>query len=147
MDNKQITLQKLEQLRRAIQIVISNSNLDDEQAMEIATVYPKYKIGKNYIEGDRFIDGINNVGDPQIYKVVQSHTSQADWIPKESPSLYKAIGVTEDGYDEWSQPAGAHDTYSKGDIVSYQGTLYISTVDNNAYAPRIVEGQWEVYEV
>lgn len=137
-------LQALEQLRKAIQIITSMSALTDEQAMEVATIYPKYEIGKNYKTGDRFTDGSNGVGDPQLYTVLQDHTSQADWTPSNSPSLYKAIGV-KDGYDEWSQPAGAHDAYAKGDIVWYLGVLYISTVDANIYAPGVVNGQWEVF--
>ena len=142
--NKEKQLQALEQLRRAVQFI--TVDLTDEEALEVATVYPKYEVGKEYKTGDRFTDGLNGVGDPQLYKVVEDHKSQADWIPSNTPSLYKAIGVTEDGYDEWSQPTGAHDTYNKGDIVSYQGTLYISTVDNNAYAPGVVSGQWIKYE-
>ena len=141
---KEKQLQYLEQLRRAIQIV--TASLPDEQALEISTVYPKYEVGKAYKTGDRFIYGVNTVGDEQLYKVVQDHTSQTDWLPSNTPSLYKAIGVTEEGYDEWSAPTGAHDTYQKGDIVSYQGTLYISTVDGNAYAPGVVNGQWIIYE-
>lgn len=137
-------LQALEQLRRAIQF--SLNSLTDEQALEVSTVYPKYEIGKAYKSGDRFVEGVNSVGDPQLYTVLQDHTSQADWHPSKTPSLYKAIGVTEDGYDEWSQPAGAHDTYNKGDIVWYLGVLYISTVDGNAYAPGVVNGQWEIYK-
>ena len=142
--NNENNLQAAEQFRRAIQIFVAD--LSDEQALEISTVYPKYEIGKAYKTGDRFTEGINGVGDAQLYKVVQDHISQADWHPSNTPSLYKAIGVTEDGYDEWSAPTGAHDTYSIGDIVSYQGTLYISTVDGNAYAPGVVNGQWIIYE-
>ena len=141
---KEKQLQALEQLRRAVQFF--TDSLTDEQAMEVSTVYPKYEIGKEYKTGDRFTDGLNGVGDPQLYKVSQDHTSQADWKPSNTPSLYKAIGVTEDGYDEWSQPTGAHDTYNKGDIVWYQEKLYISTVDGNTYAPGVVNGQWIIYE-
>jgi hypothetical protein len=137
-------LQAAEQFRRAMQMFAKT--LTDEEAYEVATIYPKYEIGKAYKIGDRFIDGVNGVGDAQLYKVVQDHISQADWIPSGTPSLYKAVGVTEDGYDEWSQPTGAHDTYNKGDIVCHEGKLYISTVEGNAYAPGIVEGQWVIYE-
>ena len=142
MMKKEKQLQALEQLRRAIQFF--TDSLTDEQALEVSTVYPKYEIGKNYKAGDRFVDGVNGVGDPQLYKVVQDHTSQADWSPSNTPSLYKAVGVV-NGYDEWCQPTGAHDTYNKGDIVYYNEKLYISTVDGNAYAPGVVEGQWSEY--
>ena len=142
--SKEKQLQALEQFRRAVQFI--TEDFTDEQALEVSTVFPKYEVGKSYKTGDRFTEGVNGVGDPQLYKVVQDHTTQADWHPSNTPSLYKAIGVTEDGYDEWSAPTGAHDTYSKGDIVSYQGTLYISTVDGNTYAPGVVNGQWIIYE-
>lgn len=142
--SKEKQLQALEQLRRAVQFFVMN--LSDEQALEVATVYPKYEVGKDYKTGDRFVYGLNGVSDPKLYMVLQDHVSQIDWIPSKTPSLYKAIGVTKDGYDEWSQPAGAHDTYNKGDIVWYLGVLYISTVDNNAYAPGVVDGQWIIYE-
>ena len=132
-----------EQFRKAVQLFAQS--LDDKIAMEISTIYPKYEVGKLYKADDLFTFGENMVGDPQLYRVNQEHTSQADWLPNNTPSLYKAIGIV-NGYDEWSQPSGAHDTYDKGDIVWYNETLYISTVDNNAYAPGVVDGQWINYE-
>lgn len=136
-------LQAAEQLRRAIQMFVES--VTDEQAMEISSVLPAWQIGKAYAVGNRFIYGENGVGDPAIYKVVQAHTASAEWTPDATPSLYATVGVTPAGYDEWSQPTGAHDAYNTGDIVDYNGTLYISTVDGNIYAPGIVPGQWEVY--
>jgi hypothetical protein len=136
-------LQIWEQIGRAIQMFAQTVN--DEKAMEIATIYPSYEVGKLYKANDMFTYGVNGVGDPQLYRVNQDRTSQADWIPRNTPSLYKAIGIV-NGYVEWSQPSGAHDTYNKGDIVWYQEKLYISTVDGNAYAPGVVDGQWIIYE-
>lgn len=132
--------QAAEQLRRALQMFVDT--LTDEQAMEVATVLPVYQVGKAYVIGDRFTYGENGVGDPQIYKVVQSHTSQADWKPSETPSLYSAVGISPSGYDKWSQPTGAHDAYNTGDIVDYDGTLYICTIDGNVWTPPMY---WEVY--
>lgn len=141
MNNK---LQIWEQIGRALQMFAQT--LTNEEAMEIATLYPPYEVGKYYPAGMFVTDGKNEVGDPQLYKVVQPHTSQADWKPSDTPALYEPIGLTEDGYVEWSQPSGAHDTYNEGQIIWYQGQLYISTVDNNAYAPGVVDGAWIIYE-
>ncbi len=135
--------QAAEQLRRALQMFVET--LTDERCMEIACVLPAYQVGKAYAIGDRFTYGENGVGDPQIYKVVQPHTSAEEWKPSETASLYTPIGIAPSGYDEWSQPTGAHDAYNTGDIVDYNGTLYISTVDGNVYAPGVVAGQWEEY--
>ena len=133
--------QRAEQLRRAIQMFAQS--LTDTEAMEIACVYPPYHIGKAYAVNDLFIYGASSVGDPQLYRVLQAHTSQEDWLPDSTAALYKAVGITPSGYPEWSQPVGAADAYSKGDIVSYNGKLYICTSDNNVYAPG-VHG-WDEY--
>ena len=136
-------LQVAEQLRRALQMFVRS--LSDEEAMEVATVYPKYEVGKAYKVDDIFTYGENNVGDPQLYRVVQAHTSAEEWIPSAVASLYTPIGLTEKGYPVWSQPTGAHDAYNAGDIVEYNGTLYKSLINGNAYSPDAYPAGWEVY--
>ena len=117
-------LQVAEQFRRALQMFAQSLTI--EQAMEVATVYPKYEVGKAYILGEYITYGINDVGDVQLYKVVKDHTSQADWLPSSTPSLYEPIGLNKEGYPVWSKPSGSHDAYNIGDIVDYNGKLYKS---------------------
>ena len=136
-------LQAAEQLRKALQMFAAT--LTEEQAVEIATVYPAWESGRAYAVGDIIQYGENSVGDPQLYKVVQAHTSQADWTPDITAALYDAFGLDEDGYPVWSQPTGAHDAYNTGDIVNYNGTLYISLIDGNTWAPDTYPAGWEVY--
>ena len=88
---------------------------------------------------------MNEVGDPQLYVCLQAHTSQEDWTPDSATGLFKAVGITEEGYPEWSQPVGTSDAYMTGDIVSYEGVLYISTIDNNVWSPVAYPAGWEVY--
>lgn len=142
IDYKKDNLQHAEQFRKAVQL-FANSLLDT-QALEIATIYPKYETDKSYLVGDFFAYGVNFVGDPQLYKVVQAHTSQSDWLPSETPSLYEPIGLNNNGYPIWSQPSGAHDAYNAGDIVDYNGTLYKSLIDGNVYSPETYPAGWEV---
>lgn len=136
-------LQAAEQLRRALQMFAQT--LTDEQAMEVATVYPVWETGKAYAQGDLFTFGVNDVGDPQLYRVAQAHTSQADWLPNSTPALYTPIGLTDAGYPVWSQPTGAQDAYNAGDIVDYNGTLYQSTIDGNVWSPDAYPAGWEIY--
>lgn len=136
-------LQAAEQLRRALQMFVAT--LTDDQALEVATVYPAWETGKAYAQGDLFTFGVNGVGDPQLYRVAQAHTSQADWLPADNPALYTAICLTDAGYPVWSQPTGAQDAYNTGDIVDYNGTLYKSTIDGNVWAPDAYPAGWEVY--
>ena len=140
--NKKI--QAAEQLRRAMQMFAAS--LDDERALEVATLYPVYAAGVNYAAGTIIRKGKNGTGDPQLYRVVQSHTSQADWPPADTPALYEPIGLNADGYPVWSAPSGVHDAYNKGDVVDYNGTLYRSTIDGNIWAPDEYPAGWEVVE-
>ena len=135
-------LQMAEQLRKALQMFAQS--LDDTNAMEVATVFPKYEIGKTYKAEEMFTYGFNNVGDPQLYRVVIDHTSQADWTPDATPTLYTPIGLDDNGYPIWSKPTGAHDAYNIGDIVDYNGTLYKSLIDGNIYSPDEYPAGWEV---
>lgn len=136
-------VQAAEQMRRALQMFAAS--LTEEQAMEIVAVFDPWEIGKSYAVGDYLTYGVNGVGDPQLFKVLQDHTSQADWTPDTAVSLYVAIGLDEQGYPVWSQPTGAHDAYNKGDVVNYNGTLYQSLVDGNVYSPEAYPGGWSVY--
>ena len=136
-------LQMAEQFRKALQMFAAS--LDDEKAMEVATVFDSWVSGKAYAVGDFLTYGANSVGDPQLYKVVQAHTSQADWLPDATPALYVAIGLDEEGFPVWAAPTGAHDAYNTGDVVNYNGTLYRSLIDGNVYSPEAYPAGWEVY--
>jgi hypothetical protein len=114
--------------------------------MEVASVFPEYQVGKAYKIKDVFSYGTNSVGDRQLYQVLQDHTSTEEWTPDTTVSLYKPIGVTEEGYPEWVQPIGASDAYNTGDIVSYNGVLYKSLIDANTWSPEAYPQGWEVVE-
>ena len=136
-------IQMAEQLRRALQMFAQT--LTDDEAREIATVYPAYVVGKVYKADEMFTYDRNEVGDPQLYRAVQEHTSQADWKPDATPALYTPIGLTAEGYPVWSRPTGSHDAYEIYDIVDYNGTLYESQIDGNVYSPDEYPAGWKVY--
>lgn len=120
----------------------AGASLDEETAMVCVALYRPWVIGTTYKKDEYFTYGVNRVGDPQLYKVVQDHTSQADWTPDSNPALYTPIGLDESGYPIWSKPTGAHDAYNKGDIVSYNGKLYQSTIDGNTWSPDEYPDGW-----
>ena len=133
------------ELRKALQIFLATLDVDTnvENMMEVASVFPKYQVGKVYKTKEVFAYGENAVGDAQLYQVLQDHTSTAEWTPDTAISLYKVIGVSESGYPEWVQPLGASDAYNTGDIVSYNGKLYESTVDGNVWSPDAYPQGWK----
>lgn len=138
-------LQMAEQFRRAMQLFAAS--LAEDQALEVATVFDPWKPGKVYKGGDYFTFGVNSVGDPQLYKVIEGkdHTSQAEWTPDVTTSLYIPIGLDSSGYPVWAAPTGAHDAYNTGDIVNYEGTLYRSKIDGNITVPGTDDRYWEPY--
>ena len=135
--------QRAEQLRKVLQLFAAS--LDEDSALEVATVYPEWAEGKSYAAGEYVTYGENSAGDPQLYKVLQAHTSQTDWTPDITPSLFSAIGLDSTGYPVWSCPTGAADAYNKGDIVNYDGALYRSTIDGNVWSPEEYPAGWEAY--
>lgn len=110
------------------------STMTDENALTAVELFPAWTVGKTYAVGDRV--RYNST----LYKCIQAHTAQADWMPDATPALWVAVSLDE--YPEWVQPTGAHDAYNTGDKVSYNGKHYISTIDANTYAPDVYG--WEV---
>jgi len=133
------------EMRRALQMFALTLDVDTQldRILEIPSVFPAYEVGRAYATKDVFSYGVNSVGDPQLYQVLQDHTSAEQWTPDTASSLYKKIGVTEEGYPEWVQPIGATDAYKKGDVVSYNGKLYRSVIDNNVWSPDAYPNAWE----
>lgn len=134
MKNKELAAK---QINRFFQIMSQQMKLEDSIAMEIADLYPDWKMGKAYNADEIVKYGINTDNETQLYRVIQPHTSQAGWEPNTATSLFKAIGFDKDGTAIWTQPIGAVDAYQTGDVVTHTGKMWISTVDDNVWEPGI----------
>ena len=122
-----MTRAKAKQLRQLIeQLAVM---LDDETALTGVELFPAWVVGKAYAVNDRA--QYNGT----LYKCIQAHTSQSDWMPSATPALWKAVSLDE--YPEWVQPTGAHDAYNIGDKVTYNGQRYVCTSNANVYAPDV----------
>ena len=101
----------------------------DEQAVEASAVYPAWKENIEYKLDERVL--YNDV----LYKVITSHTSQLDWTPDVSPSLFAQVLIPDpDVIPEWVQPDSTN-PYMAGDKVTYNGKTWVSDIDNNVWAP------------
>lgn len=108
----------------------------DEMSLQVPNLYPTWKVETNYSIGDRVL--YNDV----LYKVITAHTSQETWTPDTAPSLFaKVLIPDEDIIPEWVQPDSTN-PYKVGDKVTYNGTTYVSIVDNNVWAPDAYG--WEI---
>ena len=122
-----MTRAKAKQLRHLIeQLAVT---LDDEAALTGVELFPAWVIGKAYAVNDR------TQYNGTLYKCIQAHTSQNDWMPSATPALWKTVSLDE--YPEWVQPTGAHDAYNIGDKVTYNGQHYVCTSNANVYAPDV----------
>ena len=102
----------------------------DEKLVENKAAFPWWNGDRvNYLTGMLVQYGEN------LYRVVQSHTSQSDWTPDKTPALFTKISTEE--FPEWVQPTGAQDAYMSGDKVTHNSKHWISTADNNVWEPGV----------
>lgn len=113
-------------------------SLNDEIALTAVEVYPQWRAnGEEYKIGQRL--QYNGT----LYKVLQDHVSQETWAPDVAHSLFAKVLIPDANViPEWEQPDSTN-PYMKGDKVTYNGKTYVSTVDNNVWAPDAYG--WEEY--
>lgn len=124
-----------EQFRKAVQYFATT--LPEEKALVVSSIFDEWAVNVKYVTGDWVAYGVNAVGDPQLYQVLQDHTSAAEWTPDTATSLYKAVGIDPSGIPLWVQPLGATDAYNIGDIVMHNDKKWESSIDNNVWEPGV----------
>lgn len=83
--------------------------------------------------GAKWVSDIDaNVWEPGVY----GWTKQGGTQPAEPDT-------PTDNIKDFVQPTGAHDTYAKGDKVRFNGKVYESLIDNNAYSPSAYPAGWK----
>ena len=108
-----------------------SGQVDDITATEHMTMFSEWGFPIAYTADQvRQYDG-------KLYRCLQAHTSQSDWTPPASQSLWKEIGDPTVAFPEWSQPIGAMDAYALGDKVSHSGKHWQSDYDANVWEPGV----------
>ena len=128
-------MKKSEAVELRKKIELASSTMTDENALTAVELFPMWKTATEYDVGVR----VQYEG--KLFKCIQAHTSQSDWMPSATPALWKTVSIDE--YPEWVQPAGAHDAYNIGDKVTYNGQHYVCTSNANVYAPDVYGWQLE----
>lgn len=103
-----------------IQLLVDiRPELNDQLALKYSSMYPVWKdgitveIGQRYQYGDR------------LYKVGQPHTTQSDWTPDITPSLWTVIDVTHAGTIDNPIPAVSGMEYTKGLYYIENDVIYL----------------------
>ena len=110
---------------------IQAQNLTDEQAITVKDIYPIWDGNGASYQKDYYL-----TYDGKLYKVLQAHTSQADWAPDAAPSLFAEVLPGQGGTSvgEWVQP-GSTNPYQMGDRVTHKGKMWESLIDGNVWEP------------
>lgn len=119
-----------EEAQKIIEALVAlREEATDEMALKVPVLYPAWREGVEYKQGKRVLrDGV-------LYTVLIDHTSQADWTPETSPSLFaKVLIPDENTIPAWQQPDSTN-TYKKGDKVTHNGKTWVSDLDSNSWEP------------
>ena len=112
-------------------------NLTDEQAVQVPLIFEAWQVGVDYKVGKKL------VYEEVLYKVLQDHTSQETWTPKDAPSLFARVLVDDGGAVlDWVQPDSTN-PYMKGDRVKFEGKIYESLIDSNVWSPTAYPAGWK----
>lgn len=116
----------------------ASESLADTDALEAIVLFPAWAVGVAYSVGERVVYG------KTLYKVLQAHTSQADWTPDVAVSLFaKVLNPDPHVIPDWEQPSSTN-PYMKGDKVRHVEKVWESAIDNNVWEPGTVgtEALW-----
>lgn len=141
MDTEKITRARI--LRAQIETMAQS--LDDETAETVPELFPEWNPDScSYVTGDR----VKRNG--LLYKVLQSHTSQAGWTPEDAPSLFAQILPGQGGtaIGVWVKPDSMN-PYMAGDRTHYPtmaDPIYESLINNNVWSPEEYPQGWQLVE-
>jgi len=132
----------LDNTKKATGKLVFASDLSQEELDELMDIYEDWKSGESVSVGD--IRRYNS----KLYRVIQAHTTQADWTPDTVPALWVAYTppTTEDGEEiipDFKQPSMAENAYNTGDKVIFEGKVYESVIDGNAHSPAANPSSWK----
>ena len=98
-------------------------SLDDTDALDAMELFAPWSVDTEYTAEQR----IRYNG--KLYRVVQSHTSQADWTPDATPALYTEVAEQGQGTKDNPIPYNGNMALEKGKYYAQDGVVYICTRD------------------
>ena len=100
---------------------INTLAVDDQTAYRMREFYPEWAEGQSYTVGCKLLYG------GSLYKVIQAHTSQADWTPDAVPALFTRIDEQHDGSRYDPIPYNGNMELYAGQYYSQLGVTYRCT--------------------
>ena len=101
------------------------TSLTDTDALDAVALFPAWAVGVYYEADTRIRYG------EKLYKVVQAHTSQADWLPEDTPALYTEVAAPGQGDTPDNPiPYTGNMALEKDKYYSEDGIIYICFRDS-----------------
>lgn len=100
---------------------INTLTVDDAIAYRMREFYPEWAESQSYAVGHKLLYG------GRLYKVIQAHTSQADWTPDAVPALFTRIDEQHDGSRYDPIPYDGNMELYAGQYYSQLGVTYRCT--------------------
>lgn len=122
---------------RLTAMLINTYDLSDEQALQVKDLYPEW----SELIGQSLPVDFKLQHDGQLYKVLQAHTAQAEWVPGvDTASLYAVVSAsaTEEhaGTQEDPIPYEPMMLIKKDKYYVQDGVLYVGIMDANTGFPN-----------
>lgn len=133
-------------IRRASQSLLGEikaEKMDGTEVIECEALVPAWTKGK-YERGDA------RTHNGQTWKCVQPHDNAAnpDIEPGKSPAQWVPFHTKDPKRaKEFIQPTMAEDSYNQDEVCIWNGKVYRSKVNSNAYSPEAAPQNWELVEV
>lgn len=87
------SIQKVDTIIEKISGRINSVPMNVEQSLAVKTYFPKWE----KLENQTLSIGFKTLFNGTLYEVIQEHTVQSDWNPKDSVSLYKVVQIEASG--------------------------------------------------
>ena len=116
---------------RLTAMLINTYALSDEQALQVKGLYPAWED----LVGQALTAGYKLTYNGDLYKVIQAHTAQSDWLPSDTPALYGLVGteVSEEGEHAGTRedpiPYEQMMVIEQGKYYTQDGILYVGLMD------------------
>ena len=88
------SIKRLDAIVNKVAERINDVPMTVEESLELADYFPKWK------EGEPMPVGRKVSYNGSLFEVLQEHTSQGDWNPKDAKSLFKLVQVQSDGTED-----------------------------------------------
>lgn len=121
------------------QIQTEIEELDGTEALENQSIYPFWSgDGEAVVVGNKRNHFSTDGLEIWLWRCRLDHTTQPDWIPKDSPSLWER--VEQDGE---VLPYDPNRVYQIGERCSWQGKVYECIMANTTWSPTDYPPAWE----